>query len=172
MQDGGKLPPGIRRAMAQRRGTVAPIPGIKKPAEFIGGYVGADPRYGVMDPDADALERAYRAGEATSVIGDIVGSISPFATASTLARANALPGAAVVEGGAALNAFRDKLLAQHQRSLAKDPRFKQAPGEVTNLAGKSYAQWAAEQQYKHDLEDVLARLSGVPEKKMSIQSKT
>lgn len=72
-------------------------------------------------------------------------------------------------GGAALKAFRDKLLAQHQRSLAKDPRFKQAPGEVTNLAGKSYAQWAAEQQYKHDLEDVLARLSGVPEKKMSIQ---
>lgn len=72
-------------------------------------------------------------------------------------------------GGAALKAFRDKLLAQHQRSLAKDPHFKQAPGEVTNLAGKSYAQWAAEQQYKHDLEDALARLSGVPGKKMSIQ---
>lgn len=96
MQEGGKPPPGIRRAMAQQRGTVAPIPGIKTPAEFIGGYVGADPRFSVMDPDADALERAYRAGEATSVIGDIVGSISPFATASTLARANALPGAAVV----------------------------------------------------------------------------
>lgn len=72
-------------------------------------------------------------------------------------------------GGAALKAFRDKLLAQYQRSLAKDPRFKQAPGEVTNLAGKSYAQWAAEQQYKHELEDALAKLSGVPEKKMSIQ---
>lgn len=96
MQDGGKLPPGIRRAMAQQRGTVAPIPGIKTPAEFIGGYVGADPRFSVMDPDAEALERAYRAGEATSVIGDIAGSISPFATASTLARANAMPGAAVV----------------------------------------------------------------------------
>lgn len=35
MQEGGKLPPGIRRAMAQQRGTVAPIPGIKTPAEFI-----------------------------------------------------------------------------------------------------------------------------------------
>jgi hypothetical protein len=99
MQAGGKPPPGVRRAMAQQRGTVAPIPGIKTPAEFIGGYVGADPRFSVMDPDADALERAYRAGEATSVIGDIVGSISPFATASTLARANALPGAAVVKAG-------------------------------------------------------------------------
>lgn len=72
-------------------------------------------------------------------------------------------------GGAALKAFRDQLEAQYKRSLAKDPRFKQAPGQVTNLAGKSYAQWAAEQQYKHDLEDALAKISGAPEKKMSIQ---
>lgn len=116
MQEGGKLPPGIRRAMAQQRGTVAPIPGIKTPAEFIGGYVGADPRFSVMDPDADALERAYRAGEATSVIGDIVGSISPFATASTLARANALPGAAVVKGGAKK---QPNIMAEFEKALAK-----------------------------------------------------
>ncbi len=72
-------------------------------------------------------------------------------------------------GGSALKAFRDQLLAQQQRSLAKDPRFKVAPGQATNLAGKSYAQWAAEQQYKHELEDALAKISGVPERKMSIQ---
>jgi hypothetical protein len=72
-------------------------------------------------------------------------------------------------GGAALKAFRDQLEAQYKRSLAKDPRFKQAPGQVTNLAGKSYAQWAAEQQYKHELEDALAKISGAQEKKMSIQ---
>lgn len=102
--------------MAQQRGTVAPIPGIKTPAEFIGGYVGADPRYSVMDPDADALERAYRAGEATSVIGDIVGSISPFATASTLARANALPGAAVIKAGAKKP---PNVMAEFEKALAK-----------------------------------------------------
>jgi len=116
MQEGGKPPPGIRRAMAQQRGTVAPIPGIKTPAEFIGGYVGADPRFSVMDSDADALERAYRAGEATSVIGDIVGSISPFATASTLARANALPGAAVVKAGAKK---QPNVMAEFEKALAK-----------------------------------------------------
>ena len=116
MQEGGKPPPGVRRAMAQQRGTVAPIPGIKTPAEFIGGYVGADPRYSVMDPDADALERAYRAGEATSVIGDIIGSITPFATASTLARANALPGAAVVKAGAKKP---PNVMAEFEKALAK-----------------------------------------------------
>jgi hypothetical protein len=116
MQEGGKPPPGVRRAMAQQRGTVAPIPGIKKPAEFIGGYVGADPRYSVMDPDADAIERAYRAGEATSVIGDIIGSITPFATASTLARANALPGAAVVKAGAKK---QPNVMAEFEKALAK-----------------------------------------------------
>lgn len=116
MQEGGKPPPGVRRAMSQQRGTVAPIPGIKTPAEFIGGYVGAEPRYGVMDPDADALERAYRAGEATSVIGDIIGSITPFATASTLARANALPGAAVVKAGAKK---QPNVMAEFEKALAK-----------------------------------------------------
>lgn len=116
MQEGGKPPPGVRRAMAQQRGTVAPIPGIKTPAEFIGGYVGADPRFSVMDPDADALERAYRAGEATSVIGDIAGAISPFATASTLARANALPGAAVVKAGAKKP---PNVMAEFEKALAQ-----------------------------------------------------
>ena len=53
--------------------------------------------------------------------------------------------------------------------LVRDPGFKMAPGSVENLAGKSYAQWAAEQQYKHDLEDALAKISDVPGKTMSIQ---
>jgi hypothetical protein len=165
MQEGGKLPPGIRRAMAQQRGTVAPIPGIKTPAEFIGGYVGADPRFSVMDPDADALERAYRAGEATSVIGDIVGSISPFATASTLARANALPGAAVVKG-AAKKAFTARELKSETNKLAKaiakdNPKMK--PEDVQKRAAtiaEKNLTWTKEQ--KPELEKIYGQLVQAP----------
>jgi hypothetical protein len=165
MQEGGKPPPGVRRAMAQQRGTVAPIPGIKTPAEFIGGYVGADPRFSVMDPDADALERAYRAGEATSVIGDIVGSISPFATASTLARANALPGAAVVKG-AAKKAFTARELKSETNKVAKaiakdNPKMK--PEDVQKRAAtiaEKNLTWTKEQ--KPELEKTYGELVQAP----------
>jgi hypothetical protein len=165
MQEGGKPPPGIRRAMAQQRGTVAPIPGIKTPAEFIGGYVGADPRFSVMDPDADALERAYRAGEATSVIGDIFGSISPFATASTLARANALPGAAVVKG-TAKKAFTARELKSETNKVAKaiakdNPKMK--PEDVQKRAAtiaEKNLTWTKEQ--KPELEKTYGQLVQAP----------
>ena len=165
MQAGGKPPPGVRRAMAQQRGTVAPIPGIKTPAEFIGGYVGADPRFSVMDPDAEALERAYRAGEATSVIGDIVGSISPFATASTLARANALPGAAVVKG-AAKKAFTARELKSETNKVAKaiakdNPKMK--PEDVQKRAAtiaEKNLTWTKEQ--KPELEKTYGQLVQAP----------
>jgi hypothetical protein len=165
MQAGGKPPPGIRRAMAQQRGAVAPIPGIKTPAEFIGGYVGAEPRYGVMDPDAEALERAYRAGEATSVIGDLVGSITPFATASTLARANALPGAAVVKG-TAKKAFTARELKSETNKLAKviakdNPKMK--PEDVQKRAAtiaEKNLTWTKEQ--KPELEKTYGQLVQAP----------
>jgi hypothetical protein len=165
MQEGGKLPPGVRRAMAQQRGTVAPIPGIKTPAEFIGGYVGAEPRFSVMDPDAEALERAYRAGEATSVIGDIVGSISPFATASTLARANALPGAAVVKG-TAKKAFTARELKSETNKVAKaiakdNPKMK--PEDVQKRAAtiaEKNLTWTKEQ--KPELEKTYGELVQAP----------
>lgn len=151
--------------MAQQRGTVAPIPGIKTPAEFIGGYVGAEPRFSVMDPDAEALERAYRAGEATSVIGDIVGSISPFATASTLARANALPGAAVVKG-TAKKAFTARELKSETNKLAKaiakdNPKMK--PEDVQKRAAtiaEKNLTWTKEQ--KPELEKTYGQLVQAP----------
>lgn len=167
MQEGGKLPPGVRRAISQQRGTVAPIPGIKTPAEFIGGYVGADPRYSVMDPDADALERAYRAGEATSVIGDIVGSISPFATASTLARANALPGAAVVKGAAKkAPAFTARELKSETNKVAKaiaKDNPKMAPEDVQKRAAtiaEKNLTWTKQQ--KPALEKKFGKLIDAP----------
>jgi hypothetical protein len=171
MQDGGKPPPGIKRAIerAGQSKSVLPVAGARQARQAIQGYLGMDPSFSVMDPEAQALESAYRGGESASVLGDLAASLTPFATASALSKANQIPGASMVVDGAALKAFRDKLLAQYQRSLAKDPGFKQAPGEVINLAGKSYAQWAAEQQYKHELEDALTKLSGVPGKKMSVQ---
>jgi len=72
-------------------------------------------------------------------------------------------------GGAARKALETMAKQAEKRGLVRDPRFKMAPGSAENLAGKSYAQWAAEQQYKHELEDALAKLSGVPGKSMSIQ---
>lgn len=58
-----KIPPGYQRAVARAadRETVAPIPGIQYPAEFIGGFVGAEPR-----PPTNPSE-TYRIGQALGV---------------------------------------------------------------------------------------------------------
>jgi hypothetical protein len=58
-----KTPPGYQRAVdrASERETVAPIPGIQYPAEFIGGFVGAAPR-----PPTNPSE-TYRIGQALGV---------------------------------------------------------------------------------------------------------
>ena len=58
-----KTPPGYQRAVdrASERETVAPIPGIQYPAEFIGGFVGADPRP-LTNPS-----QTYRIGQALGV---------------------------------------------------------------------------------------------------------
>lgn len=58
-----KTPPGYQRAVdrASERETVAPIPGIQYPAEFIGGFVGAAPR-----PLTNPSE-TYRIGQALGV---------------------------------------------------------------------------------------------------------
>lgn len=58
-----KAPPGYQRAVARAadRDTVAPIPGIQYPAEFIGGFMGAEPR-----PPTNPSE-TYRIGQALGV---------------------------------------------------------------------------------------------------------
>lgn len=58
-----KAPPGYQRAVARAadRETVAPIPGIQYPAEFIGGFMGAEPR-----PPTNPSE-TYRIGQALGV---------------------------------------------------------------------------------------------------------
>jgi hypothetical protein len=96
MQDGGKLPPGIKRATerAQQSKSVAPIPGARQARQAIQGYIGMDPSFSVMDPEAQALESAYRGGETASVLGDLFASLTPFAAASAAAKAGQVPGIA------------------------------------------------------------------------------
>jgi hypothetical protein len=96
MQDGGKLPPGIKRATerAKQSKSVAPIPGMRGARQAIQGYIGMDPSFSVMDPEAQALESAYRGGETASVLGDLFASLTPFAAASAAAKANQVPGLA------------------------------------------------------------------------------
>ena len=95
-QDGGKLPPGVKRAVerAQTSKSVVPIPGIRQASEALQGFIGFDPRYSVMDPEAESLASAYRGGESASVISDLVGALSPFAYASAMSKASQIPGMA------------------------------------------------------------------------------
>ena len=143
-----KLPPGVQRATAAAptRGSVAPVPGIRYPAEFIGGFAGANQRRSVMEPDATGLESAYRAGEATSVLGDLFGSLTPFATASTLSRVGALPGAAVIKpkGGNWLAGSVERALGPLKKSV--DPE----------LAG--YAE-RGQNLMPHEAADVLPKMA-------------
>jgi hypothetical protein len=106
------------------------VPGIRYPAEFIGGFAGANQRRSVMEPDAEGLESAYRAGEATSVLGDLFGSLTPFATASTLSRVGALPGAAVIKpkGG-------NWLAGSFSAERALEPLRKPMPSRATDAFG-------------------------------------
>jgi hypothetical protein len=90
------LPPGIKRALdrSKERKSVAPVPGAREARQAIQGYIGMDPSYSVMDPEAQSLASAYRSGEAASVLGDLAGALSPLAMASAAAKANQLPGIA------------------------------------------------------------------------------
>lgn len=97
MQDGGKLPPGIKRAIerAGQSKSVLPVAGARQARQAIQGYLGMDPSFSVMDPEAQALESAYRGGETASVLGDLFASLTPFATASALSKVNQIPGASM-----------------------------------------------------------------------------
>jgi hypothetical protein len=90
------LPPSIKRALdrSKERKSVAPVPGAREARQAIQGYIGMDPSYSVMDPEAQSLSSAYRSGEAASVLGDLAGALSPLAMASAAAKANQLPGIA------------------------------------------------------------------------------
>ncbi|NBW23026.1 MAG: hypothetical protein EBR82_85290, partial [Caulobacteraceae bacterium] len=70
------------------------IPGIRQASEALQGFIGFDPRYSVMDPEAESLASAYRGGESASVISDLVGALSPFAYASAMSKASQIPGMA------------------------------------------------------------------------------
>jgi hypothetical protein len=96
MQDGGRLPPGIKRATerAKQSKSVLPVAGARQARQAIQGYLGMDPSFSVMDPEAQALESAYRGGETASVLGDLFASLTPFAVASAASKANQVPGLA------------------------------------------------------------------------------
>ncbi|NBQ80128.1 MAG: hypothetical protein EBT99_16250, partial [Betaproteobacteria bacterium] len=79
---------------AQTSKSVVPIPGIRQASEALQGFIGFDPRYSVMDPEAESLASAYRSGESASVISDLVGALSPFAYASAMSKASQIPGMA------------------------------------------------------------------------------
>lgn len=89
-----KLPPGIQRAIAKESKGVLPVAGAREARQAIQGYIGMDPSYSVMDPEAQSLASAYRSGEAASVLGDLAASLTPFAAASAATKANQLPGIA------------------------------------------------------------------------------
>jgi len=88
-----KLPPGVKRA-TQQADKSALIASAKPARQAIQGYLGMDPSYSVMDPQAERLASAYRTGEATSVLGDLAGALSPFAYASALSKVGQVPGIA------------------------------------------------------------------------------
>jgi len=96
MQDGGKLPPGIKRATERAKASksVLPVAGARQAREAIQGYIGMDPSYSVMDPEAESLASAYRGGETASVLGDLAGALSPFAYASAMSKVGQVPGIA------------------------------------------------------------------------------
>ncbi|NBW17686.1 MAG: hypothetical protein EBR82_57895, partial [Caulobacteraceae bacterium] len=88
-----KLPPGVKRA-TQQADKSAVLAAAKPASQAIQGYLGMDPSYSVMDPQAERLASAYRTGEATSVLGDLAGALSPFAYASALSKVRQIPGMA------------------------------------------------------------------------------
>ena len=91
-----KKPPGIKRATerAKESKSVLPVAGARQARQAIQGYLGMDPSFSVMDPEAQALESAYRGGETASVLGDLFASLTPFAAASAASKANQVPGLA------------------------------------------------------------------------------
>jgi hypothetical protein len=93
MDKGGKLPPGVKRATEQADKS-AVLAAAKPARQAIQGYLGMDPSYSVMDPQAERLASAYRTGEDTSVLGDLAGALSPFAYASALSKVGRVPGIA------------------------------------------------------------------------------
>jgi len=157
-QDGGKLPPGVKRAVerAQTSKSVVPIPGIRQASEALQGFIGFDPRYSVMDPEAESLASAYRSGESASVISDLVGALSPFAYASAMSKASQIPGmaeliayhgsphkfkkfdASKIGTGEGAQAFGHGLYFAENPEVAKNYAFglanKQAAKELTKLS--------------------------------------
>ncbi|NDG14046.1 MAG: hypothetical protein EB124_13040 [Betaproteobacteria bacterium] len=160
-QDGGKLPPGVKRAVerAQTSKSVVPIPGIRQASEALQGFIGFDPRYSVMDPEAESLASAYRGGESASVISDLVGALSPFAIASAASKASQIPGiaqliayhgsphkfkkfdASKIGTGEGSQAFGHGLYFAENPEVAKNYAFglanKQAAKELTKLSKSS-----------------------------------
>ena len=94
MNKGGKLPPGVKRA-TEKADKSALIASAKPARQAIQGYLGMDPSYSVMDPQAEKLASAYRTGEATSVLGDLFATVSPFAMASAASKVGQIPGASM-----------------------------------------------------------------------------
>ena len=94
MDKGGKLPPGVKRATEQVDKS-AVLAAAKPARQAIQGYLGMDPSYSVMDPQAEKLASAYRSGEATSVLGDLFATVSPFAIASAASKVGQIPGASM-----------------------------------------------------------------------------
>ena len=121
MQDGGKLPPGVKRAVerAQTSKSVVPIPGIRQASEALQGFIGFDPRYSVMDPEAESLASAYRGGESASVISDLVGALSPFAYASAMSKVGQIPGASMAIQRGLKAAPRDDALEAARKNAVK-----------------------------------------------------
>ncbi|NDG19125.1 MAG: hypothetical protein EB117_12745 [Betaproteobacteria bacterium] len=87
----GKLRQYIPKGVSSLKGYGAPSP----TAEFLGGFKGVDPRFSVMDPQAQELRQARELGEQVSVAGQLFGAAAPFAAASTVARAGQIPGASM-----------------------------------------------------------------------------
>lgn len=149
-----KLPPGIQRAVAKESKGVLPVAGARQARQAIQGYIGMDPSYSVMDPEAQSLASAYRGGETASVLGDLAASLTPFAAASAAAKANQLPGiaeliayhgsphkfkkfdASKIGTGEGAQAYGHGLYFAENPAVAKDYR-KELATEVT-IDGKPY----------------------------------
>lgn len=149
-----KLPPGIQRAIAKESKGVLPVAGARQARQAIQGYIGMDPSFSVMDPEAQALASAYRGGETASVLGDLFASLTPFAAASAAAKANQLPSiaeliayhgsphkfkkfdASKIGTGEGAQAYGHGLYFAENPAVAKDYR-KELATEVT-IDGKPY----------------------------------
>jgi len=123
MNKGGKLPPGVKRA-TEKADKSALIASAKPIGQAIQGYLGMDPSYSVMDPQAERLASAYRAGEATSVLGDLFATVSPFAIASAASKVRQIPGAsmAVRRGSTRISPEINLQMAREQaEKIGQDP---------------------------------------------------